>query len=420
MYNDDEIQNNNHGSKQTVHTLKGRFNEEAQRLVKCGNIEENTKNTTKIAPTYKESQIIQSIDQKNDKGVDIADLEMKVLAEMLKDFEDHPLRLEGEPEKIVYNNTDSHPNDYVVDKTNKQFEFESLLIKNEAANMFRYTDDEDDDDDNEDSNNTISNVKNNTRRVHPYDLNQAQIPRNYLNPFENPPQRSQIQSPVTNVDLNRKVVKANNPNNLNNPNTLNNLNNLNYNYNPKPILSDVNKEISPLNVARETTTISNDIASEYKSNTLKQDIGDMDIDLFSHLNHKFSSEELRNITGDPTKGFGISDMVRSNLMLIDHPRVCYACSSTVSPSCWSPDRRTPTKYCRQDHNACLTKVYRHKGISFIIRDCGNACLNNNLAEYGIRYKSCTICHSDLCNGAYSVQIYARNIIVVLIISLFFK
>ncbi|CAG4951964.1 unnamed protein product [Colias eurytheme] len=391
MYNDEEIQNLNQGSKQTVHTLKGRFNEEAQRLVKCGEIEENTKNITQTGPPYNESHKDQSIDEKTGKDMDIADVEMKVLAEMLKDFEDHPLRLdEDEPVKTVNNNTDSHSNDYVVDKTHKEFEFESLLIKNEAASMFRYTDD--DNDDNDDNNSTITTNKNNTRRVYPYDSNQAQIPRNYYNPFENPPPRSNMQSPVanTNADLSRKVTKANNLNNLNNPNINNlnnpnhpnninnlnnpgNLNNLNYNYNSNPPLGNVNKEMSPLNAARETTTVSNDIASEYKNNALKQDIDDVDIDLFSNLNRNFSSEELRNITSDPTKGFGISDMVRSNLMLIDHPRVCYACSSTVSPSCWSPDRRTPTKYCRQDHNACLTKLYRHRGNS-----------NNNLETFKCR------------------------------------
>ncbi|CAH2229048.1 jg17290 [Pararge aegeria aegeria] len=69
---------------------------------------------------------------------------------------------------------------------------------------------------------------------------------------------------------------------------------------------------------------------------------------------------------DPTKGFGISNVGKSRVMLLDHPRVCYACSSINDPSCWSPDRKTAVKYCRTDHLSCLTKLYKYKGNSLKI------------------------------------------------------
>ncbi|XP_052743552.1 homeobox protein 3-like [Bicyclus anynana] len=107
---------------------------------------------------------------------------------------------------------------------------------------------------------------------------------------------------------------------------------------------------------------------------------------------------------DPTKGVGISNVGKSRVMLMDHPRVCYACSSINDPSCWSPDRRTAVKYCRTDHRSCVTKYYKYKGLSYIIRDCGNTCQQNAAAAGPTKYTTCTICHHDLCNSAYRLNI----------------
>lgn len=64
---------------------------------------------------------------------------------------------------------------------------------------------------------------------------------------------------------------------------------------------------------------------------------------------------------EPTKGHGITTVVKTPVMLMDHPRVCYACSSINDLTCWSPDRTTSVKYCRGDHPSCLTKHYKYKG-----------------------------------------------------------
>ncbi|XP_039756463.1 uncharacterized protein LOC120631095 isoform X2 [Pararge aegeria] len=118
---------------------------------------------------------------------------------------------------------------------------------------------------------------------------------------------------------------------------------------------------------------------------------------------------------DPTKGFGISNLGKSRVMLMDHPRVCYACSSINDPSCWSPDRKTAVKYCRTDHLSCLTKLYKYKGLSYIIRDCGNTCNQHASVGGPNKYTSCTICHHDLCNSAYHFKISSVAIFMYLIV-----
>ncbi|CAG9788719.1 unnamed protein product [Diatraea saccharalis] len=60
---------------------------------------------------------------------------------------------------------------------------------------------------------------------------------------------------------------------------------------------------------------------------------------------------------DPTKGAGITDLSSSPVNLLRHSRVCYACSTVTNPTCQEPDRRTTVKYCRQGHEACVTKTF---------------------------------------------------------------
>ncbi|XP_047522136.1 uncharacterized protein LOC125061040 [Pieris napi] len=115
----------------------------------------------------------------------------------------------------------------------------------------------------------------------------------------------------------------------------------------------------------------------------------------------------------------VQEMDKSNFMLNEHPRVCFACSSTNDPSCWLPDMSTPAKYCRGDQDACVTKTYQHRGYAFVVRDCAASCVNRDLSEIGLLYKTCTICHSDLCNGANFTS-FSLKTIILLLISIWFK
>ncbi|XP_045774555.1 uncharacterized protein LOC123873644 isoform X2 [Maniola jurtina] len=126
-----------------------------------------------------------------------------------------------------------------------------------------------------------------------------------------------------------------------------------------------------------------------------------------------SGNEIQ-LVKEPTKGLGISNVGKARVMLIDHPRVCYACSSISDLSCWAPDRTTSVKYCRADHPSCLTKLYKYRGLSYIIRDCGKTCEQNSLAIDSTKYTACTICHHDLCNSAHHFEIQNITILILLI------
>lgn len=70
--------------------------------------------------------------------------------------------------------------------------------------------------------------------------------------------------------------------------------------------------------------------------------------------------KLRLRLSKPTKSEGITDLSQSPVMLIENSRVCYACNSASDPTCWEPSRRTTVKYCRKEHDACVTKTYKNK------------------------------------------------------------
>ncbi|OWR53223.1 hypothetical protein KGM_216028 [Danaus plexippus plexippus] len=121
----------------------------------------------------------------------------------------------------------------------------------------------------------------------------------------------------------------------------------------------------------------------------------------------------------PNEGNGISKMVKSRMMLLGHPRVCFACNSIKDPNCWSPNRKTPVKYCRREHNACMTKVFTHKGKPYILRDCTEQCFSKAETEVGLAYASCTICENDLCNSAPMTTIQYIVPFIFVIINLYF-
>ncbi|XP_030040483.1 uncharacterized protein LOC115455862 [Manduca sexta] len=108
---------------------------------------------------------------------------------------------------------------------------------------------------------------------------------------------------------------------------------------------------------------------------------------------------------DPTKGRGISPMTNDKVMLMQNTKICYACSSVSDPTCWHPDRRTTVKYCRIGHDSCVTKTIRNTNGLIVIRDCARSCDDNDVTGLISRYKSCSICHYDLCNSAYSIKIH---------------
>ncbi|XP_031764700.2 putative E3 ubiquitin-protein ligase protein PFF1365c [Galleria mellonella] len=124
---------------------------------------------------------------------------------------------------------------------------------------------------------------------------------------------------------------------------------------------------------------------------------------------------------EPTKGRGIVPMSESKMMFMENSRICYACSSTSNPTCLAPDRRTTVKYCHKGHNACVTKKFQSQGTSIIVRDCASTCDDPSLGGFALKYKSCSICHSDLCNdknGAFSFN--NQSIVLSLLIIMFIK
>ncbi|KAJ8712328.1 hypothetical protein PYW07_005170 [Mythimna separata] len=121
--------------------------------------------------------------------------------------------------------------------------------------------------------------------------------------------------------------------------------------------------------------------------------------------------EARREMIEPTNGAG--PMGQSALMLMQSERICYACSTANNPSCWSPDRRTTVKYCRKGNNACITKTFGQGKTFTLIRDCGNSCDDSDSTGITPKYKSCSMCHAELCNGAYSIN--GHSIILALIL-----
>ncbi|PZC74462.1 hypothetical protein B5X24_HaOG207819 [Helicoverpa armigera] len=109
--------------------------------------------------------------------------------------------------------------------------------------------------------------------------------------------------------------------------------------------------------------------------------------------------DARREMAEPATG---PKMGQSPLTLMQSERVCYACSTANNPSCWAPDKRTTVKYCRKGNNACITKTFGKGSTLTLIRDCGNSCEDSN-AGFVPKYKSCSMCHSELCNGAYSIN-----------------
>ena len=153
---------------------------------------------------------------------------------------------------------------------------------------------------------------------------------------------------------------------------------------------------------------------------------------------KPATRDARREMIEPTHGAGV--MGKSALMMMQSDRICYACSTANNPSCWAPDRKTTVKYCRKGNIACLTKTFGHGSKLFyhlnyilthlkslmipihnifitaaftLIRDCGKSCDDDDTTGLAPKYKSCSMCHSDLCNGAYSIN--GQSVIFALIL-----
>lgn len=71
-----------------------------------------------------------------------------------------------------------------------------------------------------------------------------------------------------------------------------------------------------------------------------------------------SDESGRNELEDPISRSDVRMVGDHNKpLLINNPRVCYACSSATNPTCWEPNRRTTIKYCNKNHASCITKTF---------------------------------------------------------------
>ncbi|XP_048481223.1 uncharacterized protein LOC105380114 [Plutella xylostella] len=98
-------------------------------------------------------------------------------------------------------------------------------------------------------------------------------------------------------------------------------------------------------------------------------------------------------------------------------RVCYACSTTNDPSCQSPNpKNTTVKYCRQPYDACVTKTFKVEAGTVLTRDCGTSCEDYpQQSSFHPVASKCSACHTNLCNGAYSVT--AQNIFFIFSVAL---
>ncbi|XP_068617873.1 uncharacterized protein DDB_G0286591-like [Battus philenor] len=94
----------------------------------------------------------------------------------------------------------------------------------------------------------------------------------------------------------------------------------------------------------------------------------------------------------------------SNVLLIESSRICYACSSSSDASCLKPNRQTTVKYCHKNNEACIVKRYSIGRTNYLIRDCGSYCKHSDIFGLAIKYESCSVCHFDLCNSAYVINI----------------
>ncbi|CAH0589045.1 unnamed protein product [Chrysodeixis includens] len=128
------------------------------------------------------------------------------------------------------------------------------------------------------------------------------------------------------------------------------------------------------------------------------------------------NEARRNEIIEPTRGS--SNIGQSQLLLMQTERICYACSTANNPTCWAPDRRTTVKYCKKGNNACITKTFGSGSSFTLIRDCGRSCDDSDMGGLMPKYKSCSMCHSELCNGAYSVN--GQSILFTLVLTAFIK
>lgn len=79
------------------------------------------------------------------------------------------------------------------------------------------------------------------------------------------------------------------------------------------------------------------------------------------LDLRKSFEQIETQLIGPAKGRILPESSVSRVLLMQNSRVCYACSSATDKSCWHPNRMTTVKYCRKEHDVCVTKTYRSQG-----------------------------------------------------------
>ncbi|CAH4030023.1 unnamed protein product [Pieris brassicae] len=396
-YEDPEDHSNyNKGQRKTIHSLRGHYKEEIHRLLKCGSIDKKEKHihvsdkspqtevnvattrienssTNEILTTTENlregprttANAVETEESKTDKksinetkettitpdnfvtrllpvseklGVindtSVNDITTPHLnTEYLTDTTLHLRRAldEEDPINNIDSETSSHSSeqnnhDTILDSTQKNFVFESLVIKNEpdgeiSNRKHQFLDQS------KDAN--FNNEETNDIRM-PSNLNEEKFPINYYNPFTGPPPMKYA------LPIYPNVLKVQG-NNLNQSNSISN------DQIEKSLIVDGKSSNS----------------SEYKAFNRIAEFNESDIDFLLNDSH-ITAEDLNRIASNPSKGFGVSEMDKSNLMLIEHPRVCFACSSTNNPTCWLPDMSTPAKYCRGGHNACVTKTYKHR------------------------------------------------------------
>ncbi|VVC92143.1 unnamed protein product [Leptidea sinapis] len=291
LFNDNDTQYKKLATTQTIQTIKGNFNEESHRLVKCSKLkqladsDEKEKNAVSSKTRIDLDKVMVNSPRKI--NADITTVETEVFSELQRSAD--PETKNTSEDESIYNinsktNTpNSDPDNYILDSNKKSFEFESLLINNAATTI------KDIEDENEDE---LALQRNSTRRnfqnedVLPVEVSNVGPHKNSLNR-------------VQNIPNDEEYANSNSESNFYN------------NYDP-------NVQVPKYQQKNDVDL--NDNKSEPDGNRKSKPSTKVKLNDTLASNNRHSEDRTPNTLHDPTKGKSISQFVRSKLMLMYHPR----------------------------------------------------------------------------------------------------
>lgn len=110
-----------------------------------------------------------------------------------------------------------------------------------------------------------------------------------------------------------------------------------------------------------------DVQSRRNNNPSDQNDSDCDSNEVV-INRPALKKSFENLKQGVLEAEEVDVTVRSGLtqkvLIGEHTRVCYACSSASNPTCLKPTRHTTVKYCHRGHDSCVTKIFKANGMRF--------------------------------------------------------